>query len=99
MTPHRSAPQQPRHLLAADARRAGDAAGAVALAVESQHSCSQLGGLGAVGQVLHLAEALLGGVDLVGRKGPRQDVRGGNPFRVEALQSGRGTTAGSLSGR
>jgi hypothetical protein len=32
--------QEPGHLLAADACRAGDAAGAVALTVEGQHSCS-----------------------------------------------------------
>jgi hypothetical protein len=38
----------------------------VALAVEGQHSRARLGVLGAVGQVLGLAELPLGGVDLVG---------------------------------
>ena len=65
--------QQARHLLAADARRAGDAAGAVALAVEGQHLCSQFGVLGAMGQVLGLAEAALDLVDLLGGEHPCQE--------------------------
>src|SRR5262245_58909480 len=68
--------QEPSHLLAADARRAGDAAGAVALAVEGQHECSQLGVLGAVGQVLHLAELPLGVVDLVGAENTHEERHG-----------------------
>jgi hypothetical protein len=60
-------------LLAADAGFTGDAAGAVALAVEGQHACSQFGVLGAVSQILHLAELLLGGVDLVCAEGALQD--------------------------
>jgi hypothetical protein len=65
--------QQARHLLAADARRAGNAAGAVTLSVEIQHSCPQLGVLGTVGQILHLAELPPHRVDLVGGEGPDKE--------------------------
>ena len=47
----------------------------MALAVEGQHSCPQLGVLGAMSQILHLAEMLLGSVDLVGAEDAHEESR------------------------